>query len=363
MPRHQFGSITPGLAGWQKRWDETPIERRVMMIAPRDFAGSMYKWAAALNQCSNYAVRLVTFSEHAFGYSNDLVVPECDKERFSGVMALYDQAGILHLKDEISWFSRTEAFTNIELIDRLFFDAASLKPRVFTHYGSNARILKSDARYVNAVRSFDQRIAMTPDLNYTWFDGCYIPHTIDTDSTKHCWTDSCLLAHSPSKPELKGTDLVEASLKALEREPAWKGWRVDIISGVPFSECMERKQRASLFFDQAGQYSQATYGITGVVGWYGNSAVEAMALGIPTIAHLSDDAFLGAQRASVDMSMCPIINIEPTVDGMTRALARFAASSASERFELSKATRQFAADFHSYPAVAARLSGSYRYFR
>lgn len=84
------------------------------------------------------------------------------------------------------------------------------------------------------------------------------------------------IAHAPTNREVKGT---QAFLEAIERLQA-DGLPVelDLIEGVPWSECLARKAQADIYYDQ-------------VQLGYGNNAIEAWGMGIPVIA--------GAQPATL----------------------------------------------------------------
>jgi tetratricopeptide (TPR) repeat protein len=362
LPVLGYGSINEGVPQWRFRWSEAPSDRRVLMVAPTDFAGAMYHLADAVNRYSPYAVRLVTFALHEFNYPVDLVVPECSEDRLEAVLKLASEAAIFHLADEHSWFLAQESFLNLKLLNDLFFSNKFPNAlKVFTHYGSYARKFRQDGEYIARVRQFDGRIAFTPDLDYDWFNGMYIPHAIDTDTISKSWCDSNILAHSPTKSVAKGTPLFQQAVSVIQQRhhDVWRNWSVDIIHGVSHDECMRRKRRASLFFDQAGSHSGTDLGVDDVVGWYGVSAVEAMALGIPTIAHLSDVALERAGRGGCPVGEIPVINTPRTCDGMVEAILSFATRNPQERGALSERTRQFAVEFHGYEAVAGRMASAY----
>lgn len=362
-PHLRYGAMNEGRPDWASRWDAAERSRRVLLVAPKDFAGSMFKWAEALNAHTDVAARLVTFQEHQYGYPQDLIIPECDDARLASALSLADEAGVLHLKDEHSWFLGGSGFTNLRLIRAMFFgDEFASVPKVFTHYGGYARKFKAERDYVEAVRRFDGRVAMTPDLNFPWFEGAYIPHTIDVEAHGYGWTDSRIFAHSPSSPEKKATYLFEETVEMLPRlhPRLWEGWSVELISGVSFEECMRRKRAASLFFDQAGRHRVADLGIDDIIGWYGNSAIEAMAFGIPTMAHLSDTALAQAAAAGVDTGAIPVINIERTRAAMIDAFVAFAGADPEARAALSRRTRAFTEAFHGYAPCARRLAALYR---
>ena len=84
------------------------------------------------------------------------------------------------------------------------------------------------------------------------------------------------IVHAPTNRQVKST---AAFLDAVERLQA-DGFPVefDLIERVSWAECLERKARADIFFDQ-------------VLLGYGNNALEAWAMGIPVVAG-ADDATL-----------------------------------------------------------------------
>ena len=363
LPQLSLDGDTGGVQAWQERWKRAPQRQRILMVSPKDFAGSMYKWAEALNRYTDFAVRLIQFEVHQFNYPVDLVVPAYGDGRFKKVLDLAEEAGILHLKDEHTWFMKLPHYSNLDLIETMFFsNTFSSVRKVYTHYGGYARKFKCNAKYISTVEKFDARIAMTPDLNFDWFAGHYIPHAIDVTAMPVTWSDSNRVVHSPSSPEKKATYMLEESIMMLKKHypDIWQNWSMDIIHNVSFEECLVRKRKASLFFDQAGRHRVPDLGIDDVIGWYGNSAIEAMAAGIPTIAHLSEVAFLRAEKAGVFIRDAPLINISRTREGLIHGILSFMQSTPEERQNLSRRTRRFTVDFHGYEAVGQRLAAVYR---
>lgn len=78
-----------------------------------------------------------------------------------------------------------------------------------------------------------------------------------------------LIAHAPTNREVKST---AAFLEAVDRLRAeGHDIEVDLIEGRTWDECLERKARADIYFDQ-------------VKLGYGNNSVECWGMGIPVIA-------------------------------------------------------------------------------
>jgi len=347
--RGDYGSLTPGIPAWREKWAASP-GKRVLFYARIDFGGSFFQWARAINEHTPYAARMVTTHVHEYGYPLDLVFPYARLRR-TGIRGLFQEADIIHVKDELLQQNRLDGLTT-RFLRRLD------KPLVFTHYGGNARKQKDDSTYRDFVRGmFAKRVALTPDLCYEWFDGHFVPHAMDLGRYDYSWRPSLCVAHSPSSPTRKGTDdflLAMERLDDLDLE-------LELIHNVSHDECVARKRKCGLFFDQAGREQPKHLGVTDVIGWYGNSALEAAAFGIPTIAHLSEQAFDGAARGGVDVRQdCAIINTPRDANGMAEVIRGFFQRTDDEKRELSLRTRRWVESFHGGEFVARRLARVYR---
>ncbi|HAG85629.1 MAG TPA: hypothetical protein DCL61_31955 [Cyanobacteria bacterium UBA12227] len=342
--RYQYGSFTPGIQSWQEKWSNSP-GKRVLLYALKDYSGSFMKWAIAINEFTPYAARLIAFGNHQYGYDVDLIFP-MPNLLDSDFLKLAEEADLIHIKDEIGFFEGSN-----QLPPDLFTQFN--KPLIFTHYGGKARKFQDNTSYQNYVASFAARIALTPDLCYPWFDGYFIPQGMDTEKFQYSWKDGRLLAHSPSTSARKGTDNLLKAIQDLDIE-------FDLIHGVSHPECLARKKLCNLFFDQAGREVPEKLGIDDVIGWYGNSALEAAVHGIPTIAHLSDEAFKGAKRGGKDIKhKCAIINTPLDAEGIRETISKYFELSSFERKELSQKTRAWVKDFHSFSVVAKELQAVY----
>jgi glycosyltransferase involved in cell wall biosynthesis len=277
-----------------------------------------------------------------FDYATDLVFPD-PRVSPSGFADLVGEADLVHVKDERR-FPRGGGPGGQVVLE-------SDKPVVFTHYDRKSQHQADDPGYRRAVARCAARVAVTPDLCFDWFDGSWVPLPIDTERFSYEWRDGRVVGHSPTVPERKGTQEFIEAASALPCE-------VELIQGVSHAECLERKRRCNLFFDQAG-WDLARFGGR-PVGWYANSALEAAVHGIPAIAHLSDEAFEGALRGGKDIrGDCAIINTPLGVDGIRTTLRRWLDLPADERERHSRETRAWVARFHSYRAVAADLAAVY----
>lgn len=364
FPVHDFGSCTPGRPDWIKKWRASNRSKRVVMIAPKDFSGSMYKLAEAINRFSPYAARLIVFTPHQFGYQNDLVVPEAGPTRTKRFEQDLENAAIVHLKDEQSWFLKTERTLNLHLLENIIFgrNKSSLKT-VFTAYGGYARSLADDPAWREAVKSFDAYTMFTPDLEFNWAKGALLPHSIDTDAIKPAWCDSKLLVHSSSTVRMfrKGTDLLCSAISLMENERfrPWQDWQVDMFTGLSHKLARCRQQSAGLYFDQAGREPKSLTETGTVIGWYGNAAIECMAMGIPTMVHLDSKTMRRAQSHGVQLEGSGVLNVKRDSQDIASKIMHFVGSSVVERTNLSKQTREFCVANHGYQSVAARAEHVY----
>jgi hypothetical protein len=341
VPLGRYGAYGAGVEGWERRWDERP-GRRILFYANLDSAGSLFRWAEAINRHTGYAARLACFMLSPHRHPTDLAFPN-PRVAASGFHELVAEADLIHVKDELG-FPRAEGPGAGPVLD-------SGKPVVFTHYGGRARQQAADPAYRRAVGRTAARVATTPDLCFDWFDGRWVPLPIDTERFPYEWRDGRVVGHSPSIPERKGTeDFLEAA--------APLDCSVELIRDVSHSECLERKAGCNLFFDQAG-WELPRYGGR-PVGNYANSGLEAAVRGIPTIAHLSEELFEGALRGGRDLRAdCLIINTPLGVGGIRATLRGWLEAPAEERERHSRETRAWVERVHSYAAVAAELAGVY----
>jgi glycosyltransferase involved in cell wall biosynthesis len=144
------------------------------------------------------------------------------------------------------------------------------------------------------------------------------------------------IVHCPTSRAAKGTDRFLRAAEQLHDEQAFT---VDVVEGVTWEECLQRKAHADLFFDQL------TYG-------YGNNALEAWAMGIPVVS--------GARRPAVLTFMRAILGELPfldAVDGTLRRQLEWLLADKDLRREYSDRGCRYVDRYHSEAAVVERLRG------
>jgi hypothetical protein len=89
------------------------------------------------------------------------------------------------------------------------------------------------------------------------------------------------VAHAPTARKIKSTEPFLHAVQRLQSE----GYdlELDLIEGVSWAECLQRKSSADIYFDQT------------ILG-YGNNAIEAWGMGIPVIAGASEKTLAEMRR-------------------------------------------------------------------
>lgn len=150
-------------------------------------------------------------------------------------------------------------------------------------------------------------------------------------------SDVIRIAHAPTNRALKSTEAFIQATDKLRSEGL--PLEVDLIEGVTWAECLARKARADIYFDQT------------VLG-YGCNALEAWAMGQPVIA--------GADDETLDLMMqtighLPFERAEDDAASIYGAIERLC-SLPDYRRELGTIGHSYVKRFHDYPAVAATFN-------
>ena len=161
----------------------------------------------------------------------------------------------------------------------------------------------------------------TPDLLLDWPEAHWSPLVVDLDrwaaETPVLERDRPVVAHAPTNRVVKGTDLIEPTLRALEREGLIEYRRFE---GVPSSRLPEEFARADIVLDQFR------------MGIYSAVSVEGMAAGRLVMAHLHEHTISAARTAS---------GLEPPIVSATPA-------------SLERRLREIVADRSTFAALAVR---------
>ena len=169
----------------------------------------------------------------------------------------------------------------------------------------------------------------------------WLPSPVDVEAMsemKQPATDKVLIAHAPTNRAIKSTALFIEAVDRLKAE----GYpvEVDIIEHVPWTECLERKAKADIFYDQ-------------VLLGYGNNALEAWGMGIPVVAG-ADDATLDEMERR--FGHLPFYHA--TEDTIYDALKELV-ESPELRQQYGDIGYQYVRQYHDYPVVVLQLKRLY----
>lgn len=218
----------------------------------------------AVLEDAGHEVRVIVKSNHPFGYA--------DAERWQ-----MPDADNVH--EAYAWADTIVLHNDATLLNQ--FGNGAGKRLVVHHHGTKLRT-EPRRRWGEAAAIGATQIVSTVDLLLSVPDGGaeWFPQVIDVDhmsevreryyvpSKRHAH-----VVHAPTNAQIKGTRVFKM---AVVRQMRYEVTH-DIIRRRTWAECLRRKARADIFFDQIS------------LG-YGNNAIEAWAMGIPVLSGVSNES-------------------------------------------------------------------------
>jgi hypothetical protein len=301
----------------------------IVILSQIDYAGSGFKLFEALKRHTDHDIQLFSGTpDNKLRHPTNHIVTN---ENRNVVQQYVDRADILHFKGD--WIPK-DGYLGLKIPKKKIVITTSGTYFRKKEHGGFGKFTSKDYGMVTLKTSFET------DLLYPEYSDIWTPHPIDSDDKKILYrqTGSPVFLHMPSCPERKGTDFVRKVFNILKRKIPC---RTEIISGVNFEISQEMKKIATIYFDQF------------VVGFYGNSALEAMQWGIPVVCWISPWAI---EQAKGKLDDCPIINRsqnspERTADKIIELYANQ---------ELAVKTKEWCDSHHGYRAVAKQWDKLYK---
>lgn len=296
---------------------------KVIILSQIDYAGSAYKLFKAIKTHTDIDINLFSGRpENALNHPIHNLVVDSNRQ---AVQALVNNADILHFKGD---WSPDDGYLGLKIPDKPIVLTTSGSFFRKREHGGLERYTAKDYKRATLKTSFE------PDLLYPEYSDIWTPHPIDSEDKPMLGlqTANPIFMHIPSSPERKGTDFVKKLFAVLEKRIKC---RTEVVTGVNFEKAQALKKISTIYFDQF------------FVGFYGNSALEAMQYGIPTAAWISPMAI---RQAEGQLKNCPVINLDPTdaywaADRVINALGMA---------DLQKWTKRWCDDVHGYRAIAAQ---------
>jgi len=318
---------------------------RVAFLCQADHAGNAYKAAQAVNRVGRIQARHITCFKHPLNFAADLVFdsvcgwrdmpPVNDGPAYDEACEVLEQADFIHCwndeyHDFVGWAKTpTKAFAGE-------FPHYPKKYRSVTFTGTwyrqhhveiNRRLHDTNVRLVVETPAF---------LGFEEIDSFLIPHAIDAKvleplpfERRHQQT----IGVYPHLSTTANSDI--AHLEGVLRD-YFPGWSVTCKTRVPHEEHLRRLARCHFFMQHTDCRMIS----------YGQSAIEAMALGVPVFNSV-------CWQAKKLWPNIPIFDITPHEPSMRLALE---AALAQDYDVLSKRARQFVLDVHDYPVVGERYT-------
>lgn len=318
----------------------------VVIVSVKDNAGSGARFAQALRSAGHKAT-MCAYHRNKYGYPIDQLLP-LDHEP-QAIRSLLRSADLVHFKgDELPSITKYPHFGTGTLPRVLTVSGSGFRRKDLSFPIAARKLLALEwhrfDRYYDSAHAFS---AITPDLLYSELPMRWIPHAFPKETPVTFreveeLAEPIIIGHSPSRRVKKGTGIFLQAVQILRQAGYYV--RTDIMEGLSNAECIERKGRCHLFFDQ------------GIVPAYGMSAVEAMMMGVPVVTRLTDA--VRARDPRLHRDVCPVIGFE-SVDPFDAAQAMQRAIDAGLP-ELSSHTRAYAERVHSFEAAAANLVDFYR---
>jgi len=317
---------------------------RILMIAINDPAGTAIRFSRALREHAGVDCRLVTLeSRYNHGWEKDLHLPDLDADGLDELSGLLRESDVFH-------FHMT-ADENLALGPFLPADHLKGKAIVHHHHG-HPDFRGNPEKYQEKYARLGRRnlLVSTPDLLRKLPGAAWQPNLVpvlDPDYSPgerdaRYWGGPLRLTHSPTRKDLKNTDeFVElvSSLNAAGRLVS-----LDMIDDAPHADCLRRKKAAHACFDH-------------MQGYYGMSSLEALSLGLATVAGI-DDWCAGHIHDFAGPEALPWL-LARTGPELLKVLGELADDPGLRR-EAGEAGRRFMLTRWSDANCAARLAAFYR---
>lgn len=310
---------------------------KIVMVTTNDPAGTAIQFTRALNRFTPHRCRLITTElRYNFYYEKDLHVPWL--EDYGELEQVLAEADLFH-------FHMT-ADEDLPLGPFRVRDFHRGQPVIHHHHGEPA--FRGDPRpFVERERALGrQALVSTPDLLRLHPEARWIPNPVPLDDPDYMPAErpereEIWVGHSPTRRELKNTEEFRAVMERLAA--ADRRLRACVIENTPHRECLRIKSQCDLFFDH-------------MQGYFGVSSLEALSLGVPTVAGL--DAWnRRCLREFTGSEELPWI-VARNADELERVIRRYAGSR-ELRKEAGKHSRAWMVRCWTPARIASELAGLY----
>jgi glycosyltransferase involved in cell wall biosynthesis len=240
------------------------------MVTTNDPAGTAINFRHALNRHTGHHCRLITTEiRYNFLFEKDLHVPWL--KEFGELEQVLREADLFHF--------HMGADEDLSLGPFRVRDFLRGKSVVHHHHGEPP-FRENPRRFAEKEIKLGRRaIVSTPDLLRGYPEATWVPNPVPLDhedylpKAEYNGRSELILGHSPTRRELKNTTEFVDVVRRLQESDC--RIRSRIIENTEHRQCLKLKRDCDLFFDH-------------MQGYYGVSSLEALAMGVPTIAGIDD---------------------------------------------------------------------------
>ncbi len=238
----------------------------IVQVTTNDPAGTAINFTRALNRHTGHCCRLITTEiRYNFMFEKDLHVPWL-KEYGELEQVLLD-ADLFHF--------HMGADEDLPLGPFRVRDYLRGQPVVHHHHGEPPFRENPRQFAEKEIRLGRKAVVSTPDLLRGYPEATWVPNPVPLQhedyrpKAQYNGRSGLILGHSPTRKELKNTSEFLRVVELLQNADSRVQGRV--IENTPHRECLALKRDCDIFFDH-------------MQGYYGVSSLEALSMGVPTVA-------------------------------------------------------------------------------
>jgi len=333
----------------------------VLHITTTDPAGSVLNFVNALNRHTDVRARVITTVPNAYNFPTDIgsIYDGGDE-----IEALLRGADVIHLHKVLENIE-----INVELakrgVTRKFLVADTLKayPSKKVVYHIHGHPFERNNVKVNAETYIARKarvLCSTPDLeemyraagaDVSFFPNCvpvndvrYLPRASDRPLIMADGSEKWCVAQSPTHAILKNVATIEAVMRRVGKELNAFFLK---IQGVDHDAALCHKRNAHVVFDH-------------MEGYYGLSSLEALSMGKPTIAGLSEYTVEAINKFFSLKSGNVVPWVLAKTENELESKIRWLLSSEEKRRWIGEYSRKFMEEVWSDRAIGQRLAAFYR---
>jgi len=272
-----------------------------------DCAGVSISLCNAINRHTKHRARHMVAVETAIKYETDITSANCVPHRLWSIMKIIEKADILHF----NYADHSVPFFDIRWPDFMrgkkciFHDHSGWEPRKLLH---NAYV---SGRLFHKYDDYEQAIVCAPSDTHIFNRSIWLPNLMPIYREDYLplrdrpHYNSIIIGQTASSPELKSTEMLADAVRELKA----KGYNVemDLITGASHSDCLRRKRSHYIEFDNMHQ------------GHHGMAGLEAISMGIPTLAWLTPEVIKAYERLGSGDPI-PFINVRDKGELMTEMI-------------------------------------------